>query len=687
MANITKNAELGINYYQVGLFLRDFTPKPMGTLEAVLCCAAKNAVDIAAGLIICFTQSGEAPRLVAKYRPSVPTMVVTTSDEVVRHCNSTFSLIPHKIDKVPETKKDILAVIAHLLRDAVANELCPAGAICIALRGVHDCWADVKPLMTLEAAPGMIDGSMVSSSGLVYNSGSNHDDTTSIRCNAISYDELISPEAPHRKTKIVCTMGPKCWDEESMGKLLDAGMNIARFNFSHGTHEAHGEVLERFRKVTTEKKSMAACLLDTKGPEIRTAMLKDHANISLEAGQDIFVEAVGAKYTEWEGFKNETETRIGLSYDKLCQSVKVGGRILIADGSIVIEVLEIVSDKVLKGTVLNSKELGERKNCNLPGVQVDIPVLTEKDIDDLQNFCVKHKMDYVAASFVQSGDDVKFIRKTLDDVGGTNVQIISKIENEAGLEHIDAIIAESDGIMVARGDLGMEIPSEKVALAQKMIITKCNVAGTFVITATQMLESMCSNPLPTRAEMTDVANAVFDGTDCVMLSGETANGAFPDGAVKTMANITKNAELVNNYYATYSFIRDFTPKPFKPEESIASSSAKACIDCKACMCIVITTDGEGSRLVTKYRPPIPVVVVTPTAAVAKHCNGHFGQYPCLMEDASCIISSTSFKAGGAVERGIKTGKDLGFVPEGGGDVVVVAEDDQGRIGMSFFRAT
>jgi pyruvate kinase len=350
-------------------------------------------------------------------------------------------------------------------------------------------------------------------------------------------------------------MGPKCWSEEMLGKLLDAGMNIARFNFSHGTHEAHLEVLERFRAVCAGKQSSAAALLDTKGPEIRTAMLKDHANIKLEKGQDIFIEAVGDEYTTWEGYKNDTETRIGLSYAKLCQSVKIGNRILIADGSIVIEVKEIVSDKVLRGTVLNDKELGERKNGNLPGVKVDIPVLTDKDIDDLQNFCVKHKMDYVAASFVQSGADVDFIRSTLDKVGGQHVKIISKIENEAGLEHIDEIIAQSDGIMVARGDLGMEIPSEKVALAQKMIITKCNIAGKFVITATQMLESMIGNPLPTRAEMTDVANAVFDGTDCVMLSGETANGSFPADAVRIMSDIAGNAELGIDYYSQFLFIR------------------------------------------------------------------------------------------------------------------------------------
>ena len=266
------------------------------------------------------------------------------------------------------------------------------------------------------------------------------------------------------------------------------------------------------------------CLLDTKGPEIRTAMLKDGKDIELVAGQTIFIEAVGADYVKWEGYKDEAtgETRIGLSYGKLCSSVQQGNKILLADGSISIVVEEVCSANLLRGTVLNSKKLGQRKNCNLPGVKVDIPVLTEKDIDDLQNFCAKHEMDYVAASFVQSAADVQFIRRVLDEAGGHRVKIISKIENAEGLVNYDEILRESDGIMVARGDLGMEIPAEKVPLAQKMMITKANIAGKFIITATQMLESMISNPRPTRAEMTDVANAVLDGTDCVMLSGKAA---------------------------------------------------------------------------------------------------------------------------------------------------------------------
>jgi pyruvate kinase len=228
---------------------------------------------------------------------------------------------------------------------------------------------------------------------------------------------------------------------------------------------------------------------------------------------------------------------------------------LFADGTISIEVMEILTPTTLRGKVLNSKKLGERKNGNLPGVKVDIPVLTEKDIDDLQNFCCKNEMDFVAASFVQSGEDVLFIRRILDEAGGTKVKIISKIENEAGLQNFDEILKYTDGVMVARGDLGMEIPSEKVALAQKMIITKCNIAGKFVICATQMLESMIENPLPTRAEMTDVANAVFDGADATMLSGETANGAFPTDAVKTMVSILENSELGVDYYAQTNTIR------------------------------------------------------------------------------------------------------------------------------------
>ena len=362
-----------------------------------------------------------------------------------------------------------------------------------------------------------------------------------MRSTGISTAMIMQDQPMVRKTKIVCTMGPKCWDEETMAELIDEGMSVARFNFSHGDHEAHQAVLDRFRKVCAEKKSNCAVLLDTKGPEVRTAMLRNHEPIQLVKDQEIIVYAAGPdEYTTFEGYKTEEETKIGCSYAKLCQSVKPGNKLLFADGSLCIEVLEILDDRNLKGKVLNDKMLGERKNGNLPGVKVELDVLQAKDVDDIKNFACKNKMDFVAVSFVQTAEDVQNVRQILDENDGQDIQIISKIENEEGMRNFDEILKYTDGVMVARGDLGMEIPSEKVALAQKMLITKANVAGRFVICATQMLESMCDNPLPTRAEMTDVANAVFDGVDGTMLSGETANGAFPAKAVSTMVSISQS---------------------------------------------------------------------------------------------------------------------------------------------------
>ena len=270
--------------------------------------------------------------------------------------------------------------------------------------------------------------------------------TVSLRSTRTNLDLINKPVHRPRATKIVCTIGPASWDEDKIEKLLDAGLDIVRFNFSHGDHDGHLKVLERFRNASERKaqklkdskllpcKPSWATLLDTKGPEIRTAMLREGKNITLEAGQDIVVEAVGDRYTQFEGYKTDKETRIGLSYSKLCQSVKPGNKILLADGTVSIEVVEILSETELRGRVLNTKELGQRKNCNLPGVKVDLPVLMDKDIDDLQNFACKHKMDYVAASFVQSAEDVRFIRRVLDEAGGEQIRIISKIENSEGLK-------------------------------------------------------------------------------------------------------------------------------------------------------------------------------------------------------------------------------------------------------------
>ena len=492
--------------------------------------------------------------------------------------------------------------------------------------------------------------------------------TLTVRSTSISPAMIMEDQPMMRKTKIVCTMGPKCWDEESMGKLIDAGMGVARFNFSHGDHEGHGEVLHRLRTVIKKKGSNTAVLLDTKGPEVRTAMLKDHQPIELEAGQDIIVYAAGPEeYLTWEGYKTPEETKIGCSYAKLCQSVKPGNRLLFADGSVVIEVVEILDEKNLKGKVLNSKKLGERKNGNLPGVKVELDVLQPKDIEDIKNFACPNQMDYIAVSFVQTGEDVKMVRKILDENGGENIQIISKIENEEGIANFDDILKYTDGVMVARGDLGMEIPSEKVPLAQKMLITKSNVAGRFVICATQMLESMCANPLPTRAEMTDVANAVFDGADATMLSGETANGANPAVAVATMAAISANAELAHTSQAAISFIRDHTQRPFTTLESAAASAAGGALDCDAELIVVVTGAGAASRAMSKYRPSCPVLVVTADEAVGRQTGAIFAQFPMVVDD----LSPGKF-AWDKESPAIVKAKEMGLYSGNGSNIVVLA---------------
>ena len=354
----------------------------------------------------------------------------------------------------------------------------------------------------------------------------------------------VESDSYHRKCKIICTMGPACWEMENLVKMIDAGMNVARLNFSHGDHEGHGATVKRIREAAAMRpEKPVAILLDTKGPEIRTGFFRADVgkNIELTQGQVL-------KLVIDYDFKGDS-TCFAVSYKQLCTSVKPGNLILCADGSLTLEVKSVGDDHVMT-EVKNSCKLGERKNCNLPGVKVELPVLQEKDIDDLVNFGIPQGVDFVAASFVQSAQDVKTIRETLGEAG-KSIKIISKIENEEGLKHFHDICEESDGIMVARGDLGMEIPPEKVFLAQKMMIGICNQKGKPVVTATQMLESMINMPRPTRAEASDVANAVLDGTDCVMLSGETANGAFPVNAVTIMRNICMKAESSLDYNAVF----------------------------------------------------------------------------------------------------------------------------------------
>jgi len=473
-----------------------------------------------------------------------------------------------------------------------------------------------------------------------------------LRGSNITLSKIITPNDPaSRKTKIVCTIGPACWEIEQLEELVEAGLTVARLNFSHGDHPTHKRTLDRVREAAKNMNKHVAIMLDTKGPEIRTGFFADDAKkIVLAKGETITL-------TSDYSFKGN-KSKLACSYQSLATSVKQGQSILVADGSLVLTVLSCdPAAGEVDCRIENNAVIGERKNMNLPGVHVDLPTCTEKDIDDIQNFACKYDLDFIAASFVRKASDVQFIRSKL---GGKDIKIISKIENLEGMENYGAILKESDVIMVARGDLGMEIPPEKVFLAQKMMIREANIAGKPVITATQMLESMINNPRPTRAECSDVANAVLDGTDCVMLSGETANGEHPTEAVKIMARTCVEAETAVNFGGLYQAIRNSTLNRYgnlNTPESIASSAVKTAIDINSNCIIVCSESGTAARFIAKYRPGMPVYVLTTSATTARQCNGvlkgtESTLLPCLAETDAVIAKTVkSLLSSGSVKSG------------------------------------
>lgn len=345
---------------------------------------------------------------------------------------------------------------------------------------------------------------------------------------------LQNSDYTNRKSKIICTIGPACWDIPTLRQLLRAGMNVARLNFSHGDHKGHGETVKKLREAfALEKEYPCAILLDTKGPEIRTGFFADGVKtITLKAGQDFEIT------TDYE-FKGDS-TKMACSYPSLTTSLKVGSEILVADGSLVLRVKEIKDNSVIT-EALNNATIGERKNMNLPGAEIKLPTVTDKDKEDIQKFALDYSVDWIALSFARRASDIETVRDLLGP-RGSEIKIISKIENQEGLHNYDDILEASDAIMVARGDLGMEIPPQKVFVAQKFMVIKAIKAGKPIVTATQMMESMINNPRPTRAEASDVANAIIDGSDGTMLSGETANGSFPVQCVETMSKICVEAE-------------------------------------------------------------------------------------------------------------------------------------------------
>lgn len=480
-----------------------------------------------------------------------------------------------------------------------------------------------------------------------------------LRGRGITLDKVLTPtdSVEDRKCKIVCTIGPSCWSKEMLVEMIDAGMNVARLNFSHGDHEVHLRTLENIRAAAAERPGCnVAIMLDTKGPEIRTGFLKDHEAVELVEGQDLIID------TDYE--IEGDASRISCSYKTLPTSVKRGQTILAADGNLVMTVKECRETEVLV-QVMNNYKLSERKNMNLPGVIVDLPTITEKDERDLVDFGVRYHVDYIAASFVRKGSDIDIIRDVLGEPGA-HIKIIAKIENQEGLENFPSILEKADGIMVARGDLGMEIPPEKVFLAQKMMIRQANLFGKPVITATQMLESMIVNPRPTRAECTDVANAVIDGTDCVMLSGETAGGSFPLRAVRMMARVCVEAEHVTNYKTLYravavSMEEEMDPASMTVAESVASSAVKTSMDVGAKLIIVCSDTGNSVRLLAKYRPEARILVLTAAAETARYVTG-------LFRGVRATVTASMIGTDSIIRRAAMSARDWGWVSSG--DTVV-----------------
>ncbi|KAG3117145.1 Pyruvate kinase [Phytophthora idaei] len=466
----------------------------------------------------------------------------------------------------------------------------------------------------------------------------------------IEIKQLLMPTtARARKTKIICAIGPASWSVDMLGQLLDAGMNVARLNFSHGDHELHQRSLSNLREAMAARPGChCAVLLDTKGPEIRSGFLKGHKPVQLKAGQTLEI-------TTDYGVEGD-RSRIACTYEQLPTSASVGSKILCDDGSLVMTVLECLPESIIV-RVHNDHVLEEKKNMNLPGAAIQIPGITEKDEDDLLNFAIPNGVDIVSGSFVRSAANVRAIRECLGEAG-RHIRVHAKIESQEALQNIDEIIAEADGIHVSRGDLGMELSPERVFLAQKMIIGKANRAGKPVVTSTQMLQSMTKKIIPSNAECTDVANAVLDGTDAMMLSAETAKGMYPKEAVETMAKICVEAEQALDYAEVYRLHRAANGKHVSMFESVASSAVEISLDMGVKLIISITDTGSSTKLLAKYRPKANILAVTSSILTARQLSGVSRGVTAMLFESMAGVEDITLKAiAYAKERGlIKSGE-------------------------------
>ena len=452
-----------------------------------------------------------------------------------------------------------------------------------------------------------------------------------------------------KKTKIVCTIGPASRDADTMREMLEAGMNVARLNFSHGTHEEHRKTIETFRRVRDEQDRPAAILLDTKGPEIRLG--------DFENGSEILEE--GDEFTLTSEECPGTKERVSTTYKALPSQVSLGTSILIDDGRVRLRVTGTTEDEV-RCIVVNGGKVSNRKGVNIPNQSLDLEYISEADRQDIL-FGIEMDVDYVAASFVRSGADVKVLRSLLNENGGDRIKIISKIENTEGIENFKEILALSDGIMIARGDMGVEVDFEKLPGIQKKFIKECCKAGKTVITATQMLESMTHSPAPTRAEITDVANAVFDGTSAVMLSGESAAGDYPVETVKAMAKIVSQAEEDAEEVNQYKFLEVET-NDRDVSNAMGHAACTTAHDIKASAIVAITTSGYTAEMMAKYKPVEPIIAATPDSKTYHQQALTRGVYP--------VLTQRSSNWNDLMEKAIEGAERMKFVKKG--DCIVLS---------------
>ncbi|MFC3040095.1 pyruvate kinase [Virgibacillus xinjiangensis] len=464
-----------------------------------------------------------------------------------------------------------------------------------------------------------------------------------------------------RNTKIVCTIGPASESVEKLEQLIDAGMNVARLNFSHGDFEEHGARIKNIREAAERKGKTVAILLDTKGPEIRTGNFKD-GQAQILQGTEVIV-----SMNEVEG----TKERFSITYSGLIDDVHEGSIILLDDGLIELEVIEVDKEnQELKTLAKNSGLIKNKKGVNVPNVSVNLPGITDKDAEDIK-FGIEQGVDFIAASFVRRPSDIMEIQALLEEYDATHINIIPKIENQEGVDNIDSILEVSNGLMVARGDLGVEIPAEDVPLVQKQLIKKCNTAGKPVITATQMLDSMQRNPRPTRAEASDVANAIFDGTDAIMLSGETAAGDYPVESIKTMSNIAIKTESALDHKTLLQERSKSVGMTIT--DAISQSVTHTAMNLSVSAILTPTESGHTARMISKYRPHVPIVAVTYSEIVNRQLSLVWGVHSIQGERAN----STDEMLDVAIDRGLTTG-----LVERGSSVIITAGVPVGESGTT-----